>query len=376
MNSRQVENALREAVNEGVFPGAVLLVAKNEEIIFEEAYGFRSLLPQQTTLQPDTAFDLASLTKPLATTLAIMLLTREGQVRVEDPVARFLPAFGVFGKHLITVRHLLKHTSGVPAWKPYYEEVVKVEEQGRTDFLTSRDAKRFVMELIDGEKLLQRPGTQCLYSDIGFIVLGQLVEAVTGRTLDEICLEWIFKPLGLSSTGFVDLTELRRGRIKPVPMELFAPTELCPWRKKILCAEVHDDNAYAMGGVAGHAGLFGPARDVHRLIACLSRCLRGADSFLPRTMVEEFLTKDTSVENASFALGWDTPSGGTSASGSAFSPRTVGHLGFTGTSIWWDLEKNCYIILLTNRVHPTRNNEKIRGFRPQIHNLIMKEMVS
>jgi CubicO group peptidase (beta-lactamase class C family) len=159
-------------------------------------------------------------------------------------------------------------------------------------------------------------------------------------------------------------------------MERFAPTELCPWRKKVLCGEVHDDNAYAMGGVAGHAGLFSSARDVHGLIACLSRCLRGADSFLPQGVVEEFVTRDESVEDSSFALGWDTPSAQASASGIRFSPRTVGHLGFTGTSIWWDLEKDCYVVLLSNRVHPTRKNEKIRQFRPHIHDLIMKAILS
>jgi CubicO group peptidase (beta-lactamase class C family) len=155
---------------------------------------------------------------------------------------------------------------------------------------------------------------------------------------------------------------------------LIAPTEQCPWRNKVLCGEVHDDNAYAMGGVAGHAGLFASARDIHGLLACLSRCLRGADGFLPQSIVEEFFTKDASVENSTFALGWDMPSPGKSATGSFFSTRSVGHLGFTGTSIWWDLEKDCYIILLTNRVHPTRKNEMIRDFRPHIHDLIMKAM--
>jgi CubicO group peptidase (beta-lactamase class C family) len=375
MNFWQIENAFRRAVDEGVFPGAVVLVAQDEEIVFEQAFGFRSLFPEQTTLQPNTVFDLASLTKPLATTLALMLLTREGQVKIEDRVTRFVPKFGAFGKDIITVRQLLTHTSGLPAWRPYYEEVVKIEEQGGTNFIASRNAKRFVLELIHSEKLLHPPSTRCLYSDPGFIVLGELVETVTAMTLDDFCLQRIYRPLGLCSTGFIDLAQLRTGRVDQAA-ELIAPTERCPWRKKILCGEVHDDNAYAMGGVAGHAGLFASARDVHSLLICLSRCLRGAETFLPASIVEEFLTKDTSVENATFTLGWDTPARGQSASGSAFSPRTVGHLGFTGTSIWWDLEKNCYVILLTNRVHPTRKNEKIREFRPQIHNLIMKAMSS
>ena len=375
MTFRLVENAFRQAVDGGVFPGAVVLVAKNEEIAFERAFGYRSLVPEKTALQPNTVFDLASLTKPLATTLAIMLLVGEGRLKVEDRVNRFLPTFGAFGKHLTTVRQLLTHTSGLPAWRPYYEAVVQAEKAGRLNFVASRGAKAYVAELVHREQLSHPTASQCLYSDLGFIVLGELVETVTGMTLNQFCLERIYKPLGLSATGFIDLSGLKTGPVEPGRSSI-APTEDCPWRKKVLCGEVHDDNAYAMGGVAGHAGLFASARDVHGLLASLSRCLHGADSFLPRAIVEEFLTKDDSVANATFTLGWDTPSLGKSASGGAFSPRTVGHLGFTGTSIWWDLEKSCYIILLTNRVHPTRKNEKIRDFRPHIHDLIMKAMFS
>jgi CubicO group peptidase (beta-lactamase class C family) len=177
----------------------------------------------------------------------------------------------------------------------------------------------------------------------------------------------------LRSTAFVDLTQLRTRRLQPVE-EMIAPTENCPWRKKILCGEVHDDNAYAMGGVAGHAGLFSSARDIHALLACLNRCLHGKDNFLPKDLLEEFLAKDEKVPNSTCALGWDTPSPDKSASGANFSPRSVGHLGFTGTSIWWDIEKNCHIILLSNRVHPTRKNEKIKDFRPHVHDLIMNVM--
>jgi CubicO group peptidase (beta-lactamase class C family) len=375
MNFRQVENALGQAVEEGVFPGAVALVGKNEEIVFEQAFGFRSRVPEQTTLQPDTVFDLASLTKPLATTMAIMLLVNDRKMELEDRVNRFLPPFGVFGKHPTTVRQLLTHTSGLPAWKPYYEEIVKLERSGRVDFVASREAKRHMAGLLQREKPACAPATRCLYSDLGFMVLGELVEIVSGMTLDRFCMERIYRPLGLYSTCFIDLAQAR-SRPPEAVMERFAPTELCPWRKKVLCGEVHDDNAYAMGGVAGHAGLFSSARDVHGLIACLSRCLRGADSFLPQGVVEEFVTRDESVEDSSFALGWDTPSAQASASGIRFSPRTVGHLGFTGTSIWWDLEKDCYVVLLSNRVHPTRKNEKIRQFRPHIHDLIMKAILS
>ena len=374
MNFASVNSAFEEAVTQGVFPGAVVLASRDEEIAYENAFGYRSLVPEKTPLQPSTIFDLASLTKPLATTVAIMLLVAEKKIRLDDQVTRFIPTFGVFGKHLSTIRQLLNHSSGLPAWKPYYEEIVKNEKAGRINFVGSRAAKSQVLEQVHREKPLHPSGTQSLYSDLGFMVLGEIVEALTGCNLDSFCQERIFRPLGLRSTAFVDLAQLKARRLEPVA-EVIAPTEDCPWRKRILCGEVHDDNAYAMGGVAGHAGLFSSARDVHLLVVRLNRCFRGKDNFLPRALVEEFLAKDRSVRDSTRALGWDTPSSDNSASGICFSPRSVGHLGFTGTSIWWDLEKNCHIILLTNRVHPSRKNDKIREFRPNIHDLIMKAIL-
>jgi len=366
-----VEHAFNDAVAQGVFPGAVVLVGKGEEVIYEQAFGHRSLMPDKTALHASTVFDVASLTKPLATTMAIMHLVREKKLRLEDQVTRFIPTYGVFGKHVTTCRHLLNHSSGLPAWKPYYEEIVKLEKAGKIHFIASRAAHRFVLEQIHREKPVDPPGTRGLYSDLGFILLGEIVETVSGATLDRFCMERVFKPLGLRSTAFVDLTQLKTRRLEPVK-DVIAPTENCPWRKKILCGEVHDDNAYAMGGVAGHAGLFSSPRDIHALIAFLDGCLRGQNDLLPAVLVTQFLTKDESVANSSYALGWDTPSSKDSTSGQYFSPRSVGHLGFTGTSIWWDLEKNCHVILLTNRVHPSRKNEKIKEFRPKIHDLIMK----
>ena len=373
MDFNPVESAFQEAVAQGVFPGAVVLVSKDGEIVFEQAFGSRSLIPEKTPLKPNTIFDLASLTKPLATTIAIMILVREKKIRLDDQITRFIPMFGVFGKSTATFRQMLNHSSGLPAWKPFHEEIVKMEKAGRINFVASRAAKSFVYEQIHREKPLSAPGAQGLYSDLGFMILGESVEVVSNAMLERFCQDRIFKPLGLRSTAFVDLTQLRTRRLQPVE-EMIAPTENCPWRKRILCGEVHDDNAYAMGGVAGHAGLFSSARDIHALLACLNRCLHGKDNFLPKALLEEFLAKDEKVPNSTCALGWDTPSPDKSASGTHFSPRSVGHLGFTGTFIWWDIEKNCHIILLSNRVHPTRKNEKIKDFRPHVHDLIMNVM--
>lgn len=374
MNLGAVEDGFQEGIAKGVFPGAVVIVGKGEEVVFERAYGLRSLVPEKSPMQVDTIFDLASLTKPLATAPAMMLLAREKKIRLDDRVTRFFPTFGVFGKTHVTFRHLLAHCSGLPAWKPYYEEIVKGERAGKINFVASRAAKSYVFQQIHREKPVGAAGQQSLYSDLGFMFLGEVVEEISSWTLDRYCQERIFKPLGLRSTSFVDLTQLRTRRIQPI-QEMIAPTEHCPWRKKILCGEVHDDNAYAMGGVAGHAGLFSSARDIHNLLSRFKRCLRGGDSFLPESILKEFFTRDKTVEKSTHALGWDTPSPENSSSGSCFSPNSVGHLGFTGTSMWWDLEKDCHILLLTNRIHPSRSNDKIKEFRPHIHDLIMKAVL-
>jgi CubicO group peptidase (beta-lactamase class C family) len=153
-----------------------------------------------------------------------------------------------------------------------------------------------------------------------------------------------------------------------------AATQRCPWRKRVLEGEVDDDNAYAMGGVAGHAGLFSNARDIHLLISRLRVCYLGADTFVPSALARGFFERQKTAAGGTYALGWDTPSAENSSSGRRFSTHSIGHLGFTGASIWWDLEKDCYIILLTNRVHPSRENEKIKDFRPLIHDLVMTSL--
>jgi CubicO group peptidase (beta-lactamase class C family) len=231
-----------------------------------------------------------------------------------------------------------------------------------------------VFERIHRERLVAPPGTRSLYSDLGFILLGEVVEEIGGCTLDRYCQDKIFRPLMLHTMSFIDLTLLRARRPQPAP-EMIAPTENCAWRRKILWGEVHDDNAYAMGGVAGHAGLFSSALDIHRFLNQIRRCHEGEGTFLSRRVVQEFLTRDETVQEATCALGWDTPSSEHSSSGSCFSPHSVGHLGFTGTSLWWDLDNDCHVILLSNRVHPSRDNDKIKGFRPFIHDLIMRTLL-
>lgn len=371
MDFSAVERTLEEAAQRGVFPGAVLLVSRGGETLLERAVGSRSIEPERHPMRTDVVFDLASLTKPLATTLAVLLLVKDKRLALDDRVTRFFHNFGVHGKTHVTFRHLLVHSSGLAAHRAYYKEVAALQKRGRPNFVASREAKEWIFEQVHREKLESPPGTRAVYSDLGFMVLGQVVETVSGQPLDRFCLARIFQPLGLRSTSFIDLSQIRTRRIEPIA-DVIAPTQRCPWRKRVLCGEVDDENAYAMGGVAGHAGLFGTARDVDALAQHLKAIADGAAGILPKALVDQMWTLDASVPGSTRTLGWDTPSPQRSSAGTRMSRHTVGHLGFTGTSLWMDLERGINVTLLSNRVHPSRDNDKLGELRPRIHDLVME----
>jgi len=373
MSFEAVERAMDTAVSRRVFPGAVLLVREGTRVCYQRAFGHRSLEPAVTPMAEDTIFDVSSLTKAFATSVAMMLLVKDGKIRLDDRVTRFFHNFGVHGKTHVTFRHLLSHASGLAAWRPYFKDIQQIERRGRINFLGSPGAKDYVYQTLQRERLEGQPGQQAVYSDLGFMLLGNAIEDISGMPLDRFCHERIFRPLGLRSTGFVDLALLRTRRVEAVT-DMIAPTERCPWRKKVLCGEVHDDNAYAMGGVAGHAGLFASARDLDILLGRLKDSYYGVSPLVPQTLIREFWTRDGSVAESTWCLGWDTPSASGSSAGAHFSPNSVGHLGFTGTSVWLDLERDRYVILLSNRVHPSRDNEAIRSFRPVIHDHIVEAL--
>lgn len=370
INFDDVSHVLDEAVREGVVPGAVILVARADEVVFHAAFGARSLVPHRTPLKVDTVYDLSSLTKPLATTTVLLHLVRERKLRFDDRVSRVIQNFGVYGKSPITVRHLLAHCSGLAAWRPFATAI-----PGPTGLaaLGSGGRRAAVYERIHRERLEYEPGTRAVYSDLGFILLGELVELLTHATLDRAFHDRVVRPLGLHDTGFIDLSAVRARRLIPVH-ERIAPTEYLADLGRVLCAEVHDDNARAMAGVAGHAGLFSTAADVHRIVARLRAAWRGEDDWLPQDIVREAWKRDGQVPDSTWALGWDTPTRGASSAGERVSPTAVGHLGFTGTSVWIDLERDAHVVLLTNRVHPSRDNERIRELRPRVHDAVWEAL--
>lgn len=365
-----IRDVLEDGVGRGAYPGAVLVVSQAGTRVLEEVVGKRSSEKGSEPMQLDTVFDLASLTKPLATTLAFLVLVRQGRLSFDDRVTRFFHNFGVHQKTHVTFRHLLTHSSGLAAHRAFYKEASKLARR-KLNFLGSREAKEWVFEQIHREKLDHPPGEKAVYSDLGFMLLGQAVETISGLTLDRFCQRHLFAPVGLRALSFIDLSQVRAQRVSPVA-ERIAPTQKCAWRKRILCGEVDDENAWAMGGVAGHAGLFGAARDVDALGRIVEGASLGENDFLPRELVEQMWEIDTSVPGSTRTLGWDTPSREGSSAGSRVSARTVGHLGFTGTSLWIDRDRRLVITLLTNRGNPVRDNDRIRELRPRIHDAVLE----
>jgi CubicO group peptidase (beta-lactamase class C family) len=366
---KAVRELMQRGVTDGVFPGGVLLVAKEGRLTFFEAFGLARLSPERP-MTTDTVFDLASLTKPLATSVALMRLVQQGKLNLDQTLGKAIPDFSGTDKAEITIRQLLCHASGLPDYRPYYETLIKHP---------AADRKSILRKLLSGEDLIHEPGEVCLYSDLGFMILQWLIETATEMSLDRFVEESVYGPLGLKHLFFVPL-QARPGATpanQAVVLESqFAATEDCPWRGKILDGEVHDDNAYALGGVAGHAGLFGTARDVYGLLKELLNVYDGKPNsgLFRRDVVETFFERQS--DTGSWALGFDTPTRPDSSSGRFFSDQSVGHLGFAGTSLWVDLLEGVMVILLTNRIHPYRKNERIKPFRPILHDTVMDSILT
>lgn len=328
---------LARGVRDSAFPGAIAIIGTRDGILVERTAGridwAGSPAPSATTL-----WDLASLTKVVALTSAMMLLVEEGRVDLDAPVQRYVPEWQGTGKAAVTVRHLLTHSSGLPSWRPLYKEAGSAAE---------------ALALVLATPLDTVPGTRMVYSDLGAILLGHLVSRVSGEPFDRFVTRRVFEPLGMTETRFQPPAGLR---------PRIAPTEIDPWRQRHLRGEVHDENAFALGGVSAHAGLFSTARDLVRLARMYLNdgALEGRRFLAPETIAHFTAAQNPSLSHR--ALGWETPTGSNSA-GSRASGRAFGHTGFTGTSIWIDPGQNLFVLLLTNRVNPTRERRAISEVR-------------
>jgi uncharacterized protein YbbC (DUF1343 family) len=320
-----VDAVIQQAISEGQIPGAVLIVGHDGQVVYRKAYGLRALEPQREGMTLDTVFDLASLTKVIATTTAVMRLVEQGKVRLNDPVAKYLPEFAQNGKEDITVRQLLTHYSGLAP---------------DLDLKTVWEGKQTAYRMAFAETPQDAPGSKFSYSDINFIVLGALVEQVTGESLDEYAVQHIFVPLKMMRTRFVPPTAWRAK---------IAPTQYDE-NGHMLLGVVHDPTARRMGGVAGHAGLFSTGDDLAKFAQAL---LNGGDGILSALSVEK-MTRPEQPPSAPVlrGFGWDIDSPFSSNRGDLLPVGSFGHTGWTGTSIWIDPTTRTYIILLTNAVHP------------------------
>jgi beta-N-acetylhexosaminidase len=385
---------LDRSVADHAFPGGVLAVGCKDEF-WIHPFGKQTYESTARPIKSDTIYDVASLTKPVVTTTLIAMEVEEGRINLDSPIGLYLPGWNSGPRRewrdKVTVRHLLTHTSGLPGHVPYYQ---------------SLKSKREIINRVISEQLISAPGEKCEYSDPGFILLGAVLESTTGWSLETLARQRIFFPLDMRrsmfdpstfvtglrnideylyhGTGFIKYLEGEKDPEDAAGYSLFgskrvmellvAPTGTdSPLRKRELRGEPHDDNAFVMGGIAGHAGLFSTAGD---LATFCQMMLNGGiythQRLLKRSTVEEFTSAQPLAKN-SRALGWVVPTE-PSASGKYFSARSFGHAGFTGTSIWCDPEKDLFVVLLTNRVNPVRTNEKIQQVRPALHDAIAEAL--
>lgn len=360
-----IDALMKQGLADDVFPGGVLLVSVKGSIIFFNSYGYANIFSEKP-MKRDIFFDLASLTKPLATTLAVMVLINRQKLSLETKIGSIIPDFNNTAKENITIKHLLCHTSGFCDYRPYYIDLFK---------LPLGERRAGLRKLLLNEVLINPIGKSVVYSDLGFMILCWVLESITKRRIDSFVEEEVYKPLGFNrglwrELFFIDLfssgCHLQKG---------FAATEFCPRRKMLLEGKVHDENAYVVGGIEGHSGLFGTAKAVNLLLGILLRAFHGIEylNIFNRSLLQKFFIKQNGTERA---LGFDTPSSSGSSSGNYFSENSVGHLGFTGTSFWMDLDRFVIVLLFTNRIHPSSDNIKIRAFRPVLHDTVMKTIIN
>ncbi len=345
---------LLHAVLERAFPAAAVEVGRSAGPLWRRAFGTLTYDPSSPPCGDDTLFDLASLTKVMATTTLMMRAVDAGLVRLDDPASAWLPAWRGGDRERVTVRDLLAHASGLPAYLPYFRD-----HTGRAEFEPA----------ICRTPLEYQPRTRSIYSDLGFILLAFILDDVElVAQSDPSVAKAGFGARFHTVASFIGADPLLFNPSRSLRPRI-APTETEEWRGRELRGEVHDENAWALGGAAGHAGLFGTAAAVGAFARAALRTIGGEPLLSAPETCREFIAR-TDVPGSSRALGWDTMLP-TSSCGTRLSPTAIGHTGFTGTSLWVDWERDLYIVLLTNRVHPTRDNYRIRLVRPAFHDAVV-----
>lgn len=347
----KVDSVIAEGVIDSAYPGAVLFFGHENNLIYQKAFGKYTYEQNAQMMSTDAIFDMASVSKVVGTTTAAMLLYDEGKLDLNARVASYLPEFGNNGKDIITVRNLLVHNAGLPAWKPFYKEFSTADE---------------VLNAIMKTELEYPVGSKFVYSDLGMITLQKIIERISGERLDRFLKTRVFDKLGMKRTMYNPPPEL---------WYYCVPTEKDTyWRMNTMKGKVHDETAYMLNGVAGHAGLFSTAGDLSIFLQMMLQKGKYDDiQLIKESTVEEWTKKQS--DQSSRGLGWDTKSESGSSAGKLFSANSFGHTGFTGTSVWVDKDSKLFVVLLTNRVHPTRDNSKLSKYRPRIHDEIVRSIM-
>ena len=356
-----IDDYLRSRIEAGDLPGVSYLIAEGDRVMAEGALGHAALEPRAMPARSDTLYDLASLTKPLATALLLVQLHAEGSLRLDEPLARRLPLWSgpdPDGRSRLTMLDLLAHRSGLPAWKPLY--VLASDREERISLM-------FRMPLVNS------PGGEVVYSDLGYILLGFALEEVTGVPLDRLFRDRVARPLGLEDLLFRPPRSLRT-RIAPTETGNAHERELAgpegrgynDWRQRVIHGEVHDHNAHSLGGVAGHAGIFGTARAV---FAIAREFLDRPARIIPEGLQDLFRTGLTAGLSQDRAVGFQLASTRGCSAWEVLAPRSFGHVGFTGTSLWIDPGPQRIYILLTNRVHPRVRETDMTAIRQEFHRI-------
>jgi CubicO group peptidase (beta-lactamase class C family) len=345
---------MQHAINDSVFPGGVVGVMRNGALVWQQGYGYHDYTKTKSVAS-NTVYDLASVTKIMATTTSIMKLVSQGKVDVDDPVSEYIPEFNTLEKQEITLRHLLLHTSGLPAFRIY------------VDKLKSRDE---IVEAVRNEPLINEPGKAYVYSDLGFILLAEIVHEVTGKHVDEFAADEIFSKLDMYDTLYNPYKSGSQfnGRIPPTEIDTV-------YNRGTVLEVAHDERAYFMDGVAGHAGLFSSAQNVAKYaFMLLNEGDYAGENVIEAEVVEQFTSNQSPINYR--GLGFDRKSEGFSSAGELTGPQTFGHLGFTGTSLWMDPDEDIAIILLTNRTYPSRSyGSQISRVRAEVADTVMKSII-
>ncbi len=353
MLQSKVKKVIEESIADRAFPGASVGILHKGRVVMHESFGTMTYANTSPKTPINAVYDMASLTKVMATTMCIMKLYDEGKIGLEDSVTKYIPEFSANGKGHILVKNLLLHNSGLAAFRQYDLKVKGSEA---------------ALKALWDEKLPYKTGDSTVYSDLGFITLGEIIRKITGKALDSYFADAIVRPLGLVSSTFNPDSVLR---LRTMPTE-----NDTTWKQDFKRPLVHDPRAALLHGVAGHAGLFSNVEDVLRVMKMLTepdKTLINGKPFLKPETVKLFTTRFS--PKSTRALGWDTKAAEKCSCGDYFSATSFGHTGFTGTSIWYDPEKQLCVVLLSNRVHPTSENNKIRAVRPLLHNTVIKALM-